>query len=579
MRWSQTLIKTRKEDPSEASETSHKLMIRANMVHMVSPGVYTHLPLGYRVLRKVEQIIREEMNAAGAQEVFMPALVPRELWDETGRWDLYGPNMMHVKDRKGTEHGLGPTHEEPVTDVARTYLRSHQDLPVILYQIQTKFRDEVRPRAGVLRGREFGMKDAYSFDVDEEGMQRSFDAMNRAYTRIFERMGFDFTAIKADSGAIGGENSVEFISVVDSGDISFFQCDNCDYRANIEKANSLAELVTPSGSCPPMEVIETPGLKTVEELVEGLPALGHSISADRMIKTILYQTSEEGNPVIAAEVMGDDEINEVKLVNAIGCSEISPAGHALVEFVTDAPVGFAGPINLPEDVRLYIDERAIQAKDVLFGINQEDKHAIHAYPQRDITHPHQFVDIRTARVGDKCYSCKSGTLQINKGIELGHIFELGTAYSEPMHATFTDSDGREKPFVMGCYGIGTTRIVAAVIEQNHDKDGIIWPKELTPYPVIITPTNMADEDITSAAEALYGELISQGFDVIYDDRKISAGAKFKDADLVGVPLRVTIGRAFKSNGKYELRFRKTGDVLELDRTDIQSAIRDFYGAA
>ena len=583
MRWSKAVIKTLRNTPSEATDPSHQLMLRSSMISQVAPGIYNFLPLGLRVLRNVEGIVREEMDRAGGQEILMPTLIPRQLWEETGRWERYGPNLMHVTDRKGTEYGLGPTHEEPVTDIARTFLRSHRDLGlegVLMYQIQTKVRDELRPRGGVLRGKEFGMKDAYSFDKTAEGSRANFERMREAYNRIFQRIGLNFTAVRADSGAIGGDNSMEFIAFADSGDVEVFGCDRCDYKANVEKA--AARSVQSSGKdgsdveTPAMIVIDTPELRTVDDLVSGLPGLGHHIPAANMIKTILYQTSEPGNPVIAAEVLGSDAINEVKLANAVGCAEVSVASHAVVEEITRAPVGYAGPINLPSDVRLYIDPRALEATDVLFGVNVDGKHAIHADPKRDITHPYTAADIRSVQQGDSCANCDDGTLGLQKGIEIGHIFQLGIVYSKPMGATFTDDHGQEEPFVMGCYGIGTTRAVAVAVLQSHDEHGIIWGKEITPYHAVVTITNMDDLNLVSAGELLYQQLSTAGYGVLLDDRGLRAAEKFKDADLVGVPLRVNVGRDFKQSGQLELRDRRTGQVTLLSPAEIEGKIAEFY---
>ena len=576
MKWSQALIKTLRETPADAKEISHQLMLRTNMIHPVSPGIYSILPLGYRVLENVERVIRDEMNAKGAQEVVMPSVVPKGLWSETGRWNRYGPNMMRVTDRKGAEHGLGPTHEEPVTDIARVYARSHRDLPLILYQITNKFRDEVRPRAGVMRGREFGMKDAYSFDRDEEGMKRSFNAMKDAYERIFTRLGLDFVSITADSGAIGGDRSLEFVAVTyGTGDVEFLSCNSCGYKANVERAEGRT---TPSKGNSDLElrVIDTLDMKTVDDLVKGLSKIGHDIPANRMVKTIIYQTSDDRS--VAAMAVGDDEINEVKLANALNCAEVSPAGHETVQELTKAPVGYAGPIGLDERVMLFIDKRAYESENVLFGVNQEHKHAIQGNIKRDIKRPYRVADIRTAREGDGCGGCASGTLKMQRGIEIGHVFQLGTVYSDPMNATFDAEDHTSKPFVMGCYGIGTTRLIATIIEQNKDSAGIIWPNEATPYHVVITPIKLSDERIVNAAEKLSSCFKVAVLEVLYDDRKLSPGEKFKDADLIGVPLRVTIGKNFISEGTYELRFRRTEEVAKFDGEErLTRAINVYYG--
>ena len=576
MRWSKALLKTMYESPSSAVDEGHKLLLRANMIHQESPGVHSILPLGKKVLDKIEDIVREEMDAIGSQELYMPALVNKALWDETGRYEAYGQNTLRVTDRKGRKFMLAPTHEEVVTDIVRSLVGSYSNLPQILYQIQTKFRDETRPRAGLMRAKEFNMKDAYSFDATSKEMIQSYNMMWEAYEKIFRRIGFDFTSILADSGAIGGNNSVEFVARAKKGDVTYFACDHCDYRANEEKAEGLAGIVQQDRELD-MKIIETPGMKTVDELVRGIKRLGYDLSKEMMIKTIIYQTSEPGEPAIAVMVMGDDDINEIKLANAIGVSQVSQAGKDIVRQVTGAPVGFAGPIGLSEEIRLYVDRRAYMAKNVLFGVNQEDRHAINASIERDVDHhPFDVVDVRAARSGDLCTSCEKGHLEKGEGIELGHIFQLGKVYSEPMNATFTRSDGTQEHFWMGCYGIGTTRLMQSAAEQNHDKDGLIWPKEITPYHVIITATDMKNNDIVQASEELYGILLENGFDVLYDDRNIGAGAKFKDADLIGIPLRVNVGKEYLKSGLFELRERETGNVSRDDTNTLLAKIHDFY---
>jgi prolyl-tRNA synthetase len=559
MKWSKAFIPTQKDTPSDADILSHALMTRAGMLHKQAPGVFSYLPLGLRAIQKVEAVVRQEMNRADAIEVLMPHLNPKELWDETGRWDRYGDNMFKLTDRKGQAYGLGPTHEEVITDIVRSHVHTSRDLPVTLYQIQTKFRDELRPRAGVLRGREFGMKDAYSFDVDEGGMIESYQAMEQAYFRIFERMGLDFVAIKADSGAIGGDNSVEFIALTqapdarfqNAGDVTVVSCNGCEYGANIEKATSLEETVETDDPMRVLELLDTPNMGTIQELEDGL-----GIRADQAIKTILFQTDEPNNPVVAALVRGDQDVNEVKLANALGVGEVSAAGKYIVQDTTGADVGFAGPIGLPEGTRIIADPGIRGIVNGLIGANQTDRHYVNVNYERGDFEVTKFADLHTANEGDTCSQCREGTLEYRTGIELGHVFQLGLVYSEPMHATYVDNKGTEQTMWMGCYGIGTTRVLAAIIEQSHDKDGIIWPMEIAPYQVVVSSLMPRDETVKAAAESLYQNLQENGVEVLYDDREVSAGVKLKDADLVGIPLQVVIGRNYLKDGDVEFRVRQ-----------------------
>ena len=566
MRYSQLFLPTMKEIPAEAEVISHQLMFRAGMIRKVAAGIYTYLPLGLSVIRKVEQIVREEMNAAGAQELLMPMVQPADLWKESGRWEYYGKELLRFKDRNERDYCLGPTHEEIITDLVRKEVRSYRDLPLNLYQIQTKFRDEIRPRFGVMRAREFIMKDAYSFDRDEAGAEESYQKMYDAYTRIFERCGLSFKAVEADTGSIGGSNSHEFMVLANTGEDLILSCDRCDYAANLEKATSLLPEgnITGEGASPTMEKVYTPGKKHVEEVSEFL-----KVSPDRLIKTLIFVTDKG---LVAGLIRGDLEINPLKLKNALGANFIELASDRDVEDITKAAVGFAGPIDL--SIPVYVDPTVAGMRDAVCGANETDYHFIHVEPQRDIA-PQQVVDIRLAREGERCPKCEKGVLGAFRGIEVGHIFKLGTKYSEALHATFLDEKGVERPLIMGCYGIGIGRTVAAAIEQKHDENGIIFPLSIAPYQVEILPVQTNNEQVAGFAEELYGMLRKKGFEVLLDDRNLRPGVRFKDADLIGIPYRVTIGRGFLKEGVVELKTRATGEVVEVDRKMVVKTLEEW----
>ncbi len=566
MRYSQLFLPTMKEIPAEAEVISHQLMFRAGMIRKVAAGIYTYLPLGLSVIRKVEQIVREEMNAAGAQELLMPMVQPADLWKESGRWEYYGKELLRFKDRNERDYCLGPTHEEIITDLVRKEVRSYRDLPLNLYQIQTKFRDEIRPRFGVMRAREFIMKDAYSFDRDEAGAEESYQKMYDAYTRIFERCGLSFKAVEADTGSIGGSNSHEFMVLANTGEDLILSCDRCDYAANLEKATSLLPEgnITGEGASPTMEKVYTPGKKHVEEVSEFL-----KVSPDRLIKTLIFVTDKG---LVAGLIRGDLEINPLKLKNALGANFIELASDRDVEDITKAAVGFAGPIDL--SIPVYVDPTVAGMRDAVCGANETDYHFIHVEPQRDIA-PQQVVDIRLAREGERCPKCEKGVLEAFRGIEVGHIFKLGTKYSEALHATFLDEKGVERPLIMGCYGIGIGRTVAAAIEQKHDENGIIFPLSIAPYQVEILPVQTNNEQVAGFAEELYGMLRKKGFEVLLDDRNLRPGVRFKDADLIGIPYRVTIGRGFLKEGVVELKTRATGEVVEVDREMVVKTLEEW----
>ena len=559
MRYSEMFLPTVREVPSDAEIISHQLMIRAGMIRKLTSGIYTYLPLGYRVIRKLERIIRQEMNRAGAQEVFMPTVQPRELWEESGRWSLYGKELLRFKDRNDRECCLGPTHEEVITDLVRNEIKTYRHLPRNLYQIQTKFRDEIRPRFGVMRCREFGMKDAYSFDADEEGAEASYQKMFDAYTEIFKRCGLEFRAVEADTGSIGGSFSHEFMVMAATGEDSLVFCSNCEYAANLEKAEIAAPEIHPARQedMLPLELVHTPNMKSIEEVSSFLRVAPRDI-----VKTMIY--SADGNPV-AVLVSGDEEVNEIKVKNYLDCDVLEMATEEVIYKVTGAPRGFAGAIGIK--VKIIADYSLSNMTNFVMGANKEDYHVKHVNIGRDVFVA-AFADLRTARDTDLCSRC-GHALKFARGIEVGHVFKLGTKYSKAMKATYLDKNGKERYMIMGCYGIGVGRTVAAAIEQNHDENGIVWPVPLAPYQVIITPVNINDEKIKKMSVQLYKALQQRGIEVILDDRDERAGVKFKDADLIGIPLRVTVGQKLLIEGVLEVKIRRTGEVkiLAVDRAE------------
>ena len=565
MRWSKTLIPTLKEDPADAEVASHKLLVRAGFIRQISRGVYDYFPLGLRVIRKIEQIVREEMNRAGAQELLMPISSPAELWQESGRWEKYGKELFRFKDRHDRDFCLGPTHEEIVTDLVRRSVRSYRELPFNLYQIQTKFRDEPRPRFGLMRGREFIMKDAYSFHSDVEDCRREYDNMYQAYKRIFTRCGLRFRPVEADTGAIGGSLSHEFQVLADSGEDAIVSCNTCDYAANVEKAEVRA--VHPAGrdiaaEPPRLEKVSTPGKKSVSDVAEFL-----KLPANKFIKTLVYKI--ENGELVAVLVRGDHEINELKLKTILGCQEIALADESLAASAAGVIPGFIGPIGLR--LRTIADHSVQGMRAAATGANEGDAHFIHVDQERDFT-PSAFADLRLAVSGDPCPRCERGRLETHRGIEVGQVFYLGTKYSEAMGATYLDTEGRERPIEMGCYGIGISRLAAAAIEQNHDANGIIWPFSLAPFQVLLLPINYKDAAIRQTVDRLYDDLQQSGVEVILDDRDERPGVKFKDADLVGIPLRVTIGSKGLEKGCIELRTRREGKTDEILVTESAKKI-------
>jgi prolyl-tRNA synthetase len=553
MRMSQTLIPTLKEAPSEAEVPSHILMVRGGYLRKVAAGIYSFLPLGWRVVKKVEKIIREELDRAGCSEVFLPAVIPAELWQESGRWEKYGAQLLRFKDRKGADFVIGPTHEEVICALVRGDVRSWRQLPLNLYQIQTKFRDELRPRAGLMRGREFIMKDGYSFHVNETDADREYKNMYDTYARIFTRCGLAFRAVEADTGNIGGSSSHEFQVLTETGEDALVACDSCDYAANVEQA--VARQITGTASpTQPVKKVATPGKHTIAE-VSGF----FGVPPQRLVKTLVYLA--DGKP-IAVMVRGDREVNEIKLAKALGVDTLALAGDAAVKEVTGAGVGFAGPVGLKTAVPIYVDFEVAVLSDFVVGANEDDAHLTGVNIERDFK-PAAIADYRTAVAGDACARCEGGHLKAYRGIEVGQVFALGTKYSKPMGVTFLDVDGLEKPAVMGTYGIGVTRIVASAIEQNHDKDGIIWPVPLAPFEVAVLELQQDDDKVVATAKNLYEGLTAAGIDVLFDDRDERAGVKFKDADLIGIPFRLAVGKKGVTEGIVELKRRNGSEVRKL----------------
>ncbi len=551
MRYSQTLLPTLKETPAEADVVSHRLLLRAGCIRKLTAGIYTYLPFGLAALRKVENIVREEMNRAGAQELLMPMVQPADLWIETGRYEKYGPELLRFNDRHNRESCLGPTHEEVITDIARKELHSYRNLPINLYQIQTKFRDEIRPRFGLMRGREFVMKDAYSFDVSDEAAGISYTKMFEAYKRIFARCGLAYRAVQADSGAIGGSFSHEFMVLAETGEDTIVVCKDCQYAANMEKA--VVKLVE-SGQVQALgelEKIETPGKRKVETVCDFL-----GILPNQLVKTLVFKADGQ---LVAVLVRGDREVEEVKLKNLLGVADVELADGQEVFDATGVPTGYLGPVGI--SIRIVADQEVAAMQNFYVGGNEKNFHLKNVNCGRDFQ-VEAVGDLRQITTSDPCPEC-GGTLETTEGIEVGHVFKLGTGYSESMNATFQDKDGQQKHFVMGCYGIGVSRIVAAAIEQNHDDKGIIFPVPLAPYTVIIVNLGIHDQTINSAAEKLYEDLQKAGLDVLIDDRDERPGFKFKDADLLGIPYRVTVGKSFLENGTLEIKHRKDGTIEEL----------------
>lgn len=573
MRMTQLLAPTLRENPADAEVVSHQLLVRAGYIRRLANGVYNYLPLMWRVLRKVEQIVREEMDRAGAQELLMPILQPAEVWQASGRWDVYGELMMRVKDRHGREYGLAPTAEEVITDIATKEVRSYRQLPVNLYQIQTKYRDEIRPRFGLLRGREFIMKDAYSFHTSQDCLDREYQNMAETYTRIFERCGLETRQVRSDSGAIGGSVSHEYMVLTriaegeqESGENDVFFCDSCDYAANAERAESILPDANTTGDHPESTVLDTPNASTIEALERKF-----QLRPETILKTLIYVIDEK-MPVMAL-IRGDLAVEEIKLLNAFAGNEIRLATEEeIIEWIGDVK-GYVGPYNLRAEtlqkMKIIADRSVSGLKNFVLAINDRGKHLVGANWGDAHLHEPQIkdADLRLARVGDFCAECKTGKLDMTRGIEVGNIFQLGTKYSSAMSATYTDEDGSEKPFIMGCYGIGVSRTAAAAIERFHDKFGIIWPMAIAPYQAVVVPVNVTDDTQMSLAQRLYDQLRSAGVEVVMDDRDERAGVKFKDADLIGFPIRITAGKK-AAEGLLEVKMRDADQAVDLPEAEV-----------
>lgn len=567
MRMSKMYMPTLREDPSEAEIASHKLLLRAGMIRRLVSGVYSYLPLGYRTIKKVEEIIREEMDEAGSQELLMSAIQPKELWEATGRWEDFGPEMWKLRDRNSREFCLGPTHEEYFTNLIKDEIKSYKQLPLNLYQIQTKYRDEKRPRFGLMRGREFIMKDAYSFDIDEESMEKAYDVMWKAYDNVFTRLKLKYRVVQGDTGAMGGKLSHEFMAMSDSGEGLVVYCDKCNYAATDEKAHVVYDVENEDAKEGELEKVHTPNLTTIEDLVGFF-----DMDESKFAKALVYSVNDEAVVVV---IPGDRELNEVKFFNYLGVGDhdAEMANDATIYDITNADTGFTGPIGLKEATRVIVDSRITKMKNLIVGGNETDYHIKNANYGRDFQ-GEVVEDLLLVKEGDKCPECDS-QLNMARGIEVGNIFQLGTKYSEDLGAKFLDENGREKPFVMGSYGIGVTRSVAAIIEQHHDENGIIWPLNTAPYHAIITIINVKNEEQVSLAEELYNELRKNGIEVLLDDRSERAGIKFNDRDLIGIPIRVTVGKK-ASESIVEYSLRSSQDREEVNKDDVLDKIKEEF---
>jgi prolyl-tRNA synthetase len=569
-RYSQFFIPTVKEIPAEAEIVSHQLMLRAGMIRKLTVGIYTYLPYGLLAIKNTETIVREEMDRAGAIELLLPGVQPGDLWMESGRWDYYGPELLRFKDRHKRESCLGPTHEEVITDLARREIHSYKQLPVNLYQIQTKFRDEIRPRFGIMRAREFIMKDAYSFDIDEEGSNLSYEKMYAAYEAIFTRCGLKFRAVEADTGPIGGSYSHEFMVLSNSGEDDIVSCQNCKYASNLEKAEVKARESDANNveREEDLKIVDTPEMRTIEEVTKFL-----SIGPEKVVKTLIYQTE---NGPIAALVRGDHDLNETKLRNVVNVQELAMADPETVFDVTGAPMGFAGPIGLK--IRILADFAIKEMKNMVMGANEKNKHVLNVNEGRDFQ-VEQYTDLRMITSSDPCPRC-GGKLVFGKGIEVGQVFKLGTKYSAALKANFLDTNGQETPIIMGCYGIGVGRVVAAIIEQNHDENGIIFPISVSPFEVIILPLEIHEASVRKVADNLYQHLSNMGLRVFLDDRDERPGFKLKDADLLGIPVRATVSLRTLKSDSIEIKLRSKPDLklLPTDKTPkaIKEVVQSLY---
>ena len=566
MRVSQMFLPTLREDPAEAEIISHKLMLRAGLMRRLASGVYAFLPLGYRTFRKIEGIVREEMDKIGAQELLMSAILPAEIYQVSGRWNVFGPEMFRLKDRNGRDFCLGPTHEEVFTETVKNEIKSYRSLPVTLYQIQTKYRDERRPRFGVMRSREFVMKDAYSFDRDETGLNNSYSKMQEAYSKIFNRCGLDFTIVEADAGAMGGAGSQEFMVKSDIGEAVIAYCESCGYAANEEKAICVPEEQTDCGTIEEFqpEKVSTPNVKTIEDLISFFHC-----SPKEFVKTLILQADEK---LVAVILRGDRELNKTKLQNHLGCIALELADRDSVIRATGAEVGFAGPIGLK--LEIYADSEVLGMKNFVVGANETGYHIKNVNLPRDIKVT-QGLDLRSITEGEPCPKC-TGKIRLSHGIEVGHIFKLGTKYSKALNCVYLDENSKEVPMMMGCYGVGINRTFASIIEQNFDENGIIWPMSVAPYHVCIVPVNTSDLYQMELAEKMYNELRRSGVEVILDDRNERPGVKFKDMDLIGIPIRITVGKKAKED-IVEYKLRKSKLVMEMKAMEAISEARNEVG--
>ncbi len=571
MRWTKTFIQTLRDDPADAEAVSHKLMVRASLVRQLSAGVYSYLPLGKRVVDRVAGIVRDEMNRAGAVELTLPVMHPAELWQETGRLEAYGDALCKFKDRKGHLNVLGPTHEEVITDIVRNANLSYKQLPLNLYQVQVKLRDEARPRFGVVRTREFIMKDAYSFDVDAAGLDRSYQIMYDAYVRIFRRCGLDAKPVEADPGLIGGDVSHEFSVLAPAGEDEVVFCPKCGYAANKEKAECRAapppvNVNLETAELLPTEIKETPGAHTVDQVAAFL-----GVPPKDIVKTILFETND--GP-LAALVRGDHDVNPMKLQRAAKAAKLEMATPEFIQKATGGPIGFSGPVGLK--ARIIVDGAVATMRNFVTGANQRDRHLMNVNPSRDFRQD-LTADIRFAMPADPCARC-GGKYEFHTGIEVGHVFKLGTKYSAKMHCEYLDDKQQRRPMIMGCYGIGVTRVVAAAIEQNHDAAGILWPKELAPWQAELVTINQKDGKIQLAGQEAHDALEKAGFDVLWDDREVTPGVKFADADLIGLPLRVTVGKRTIESGTVDLQRRRDKAQKSVPLKEVAAAVREEWNA-
>ena len=563
---SKLFMPTLKEAPSDAQISSSALMIRSSMIRKLASGLYSYLPLGTRVLKKVEQIVREEMNNIDSQECLMPLLLPKELLIPSGRWDIFKKELFRLKDRHDVEHALGPTHEEAFTDIIKNDTQSYKQFPISLYQIHTKFRDEIRPRFGVIRSREFIMKDAYSYHITDECLDKTYNDMGRAYSKIFSRMALDTVSVKADSGAMGGSGSEEFMVLSEVGEESIVFCSSCDYRANIEKAEVFKDDKPSSYTDSPCEKVQTPNIKTIDDL-----EMFFKSEASNFIKTLIYKTEKEDFIILL--IRGDLEVNETKLSNYIGGLDIELANESEIKNITGARVGFAGPVGISENIRKIADYSILSIEDAIVGANEDDCHIKHINIERDIKNV-EYADVRNAKEGDRCPSCKAH-LNIKYGLELGHIFKLGKKYTESFNVTVLDEANNPINPTMGCYGIGVNRAVAAVIEQHHDDKGIIFPISVAPYEIIIVAVEKEGNKSFEVASSLYNEMNNNGIEVMLDDRDVRLGVKLNDCDLIGIPMRIVIGKKSIENNCVEFKLRTDSEAQNIEIDKIVEYVSDM----